>query len=86
MNVDQRVSEVFQLQLQQVTEFTHELWVRRLPALLLTVLYDMRGKETTVRLTDLAPRVTTCPAQFPIVVWMPHGTLPRDEGYVRVKS
>ena len=39
-----------------------------------------------VRLTNLAPRVTTCPAHFPIVVWMPHDTLPRDEGYVRVNS
>ena len=86
MSIDQRVSDVLQLQRHQPPGSTHELWVRRLPALLPTDTYDMKGKASTIGLTNLPPRVTTCPAHLPIVVWMPHGTLPRDEEYVRLNS
>ena len=76
MSIDQRVSDVLQLQRHQPPGSTHELWVRRIPVLLPTVIYTRRGKATMVRLTNLAPRVTNYPAHFSIVVWMPHGTLP----------
>ena len=56
----------------------------KLPALLSTVIHDRSVKATTVRLTNLTPQVTTCPAHLRIVVWIPHGTLPRDEIYIYV--
>ncbi|KAG4037229.1 hypothetical protein PC123_g27205 [Phytophthora cactorum] len=67
-------------------EETHALWVRRTEKLILTLLSNRRGDLAKVRLTNVADRDTTCDVFTDFVVWVPHGDLPREAGYVRPKS
>ncbi|KAE9198186.1 hypothetical protein PF002_g22517 [Phytophthora fragariae] len=70
----------------QPSSDTHEVWVRRTKALLLTVLKSQRGKLIRVRLTNISNRPTSCPAHFPVLMWVPIGDLPKSDGYVRIGS
>ena len=84
MDIESRLFEEFQLQRKQPEASTHEIWIRRLPALVPTILYNRKGHATKVRMTNVSSRVSSCPAHFPILLWLPHELLPRDEGYVRI--
>ncbi|KAG2792899.1 hypothetical protein PC129_g23833 [Phytophthora cactorum] len=65
---------------------THALWVRRTEKLILTLLSNRRGDLAKVRLTNVADRDTTCDVFTDFVVWVPHGDLPREAGYLRPES
>ncbi|KAG2808936.1 hypothetical protein PC129_g22687 [Phytophthora cactorum] len=67
-------------------EETNALWVRRTEKLIPTLLSNRRGDLAKVRLTNVADRDTTCDVFTDFVVWVPHGGLPREAGYVRPKS
>ncbi|KAE9002807.1 hypothetical protein PR002_g17529 [Phytophthora rubi] len=70
----------------QPSSDTHEVWVRRTKALLPTVVKSQRGKLVRVRLTNISNRPTSCPAHFPVLMWVPIGDLPKSDGYVRIGS
>ena len=55
------------LQHQQPSKATHELWARRLPTVLPTIIYNKNGNGTKVRLTNVSSDVAVCPAHFPII-------------------
>ena len=83
-DVDGRRFNEFKLQRKQPDEMTHVMWVRRLPSLLPTVVFNGKGRATKVRLTNISSRTASCPTHFPVVTWILVETLPRNEGYVRV--
>ncbi|GMF29584.1 unnamed protein product [Phytophthora lilii] len=65
---------------------THTLWIRRTDTLVPTVVSFRRGKPHRVRLTNVTSRSAYCPAHLPLLVWTPHGELPREPGYVRLNA
>ncbi|KAG2793909.1 hypothetical protein PC113_g19604 [Phytophthora cactorum] len=65
---------------------THALWVRRTEKLILTLLSNHHGDLAKVRLTNVADRDTTCDVFTDFVVWVTHGDLSLEAGYVRQKS
>ena len=83
MDFESRLFEGFILQTQPGSS-NHELWDRRLLALVPTVAYNRKGHATNVRMTNVLSRVASCPARFPILICLLQELLPRDEGYVRV--
>ncbi|KAE8989787.1 hypothetical protein PR001_g18697 [Phytophthora rubi] len=70
----------------QPTSDTHEVCVRRTKALLPTMVKSQRGKIDRVRLTNISDRLTSCPAHFPVLMWVPIGDLPKSDEYVRIGS
>ncbi|KAG4059891.1 hypothetical protein PC123_g5183 [Phytophthora cactorum] len=76
----------FSLQKNRPPAETHALWVRRTEKLIPTHLSNRRGYLAKVRLTNVADRDTTCDVFTDFVVWVPHGDLPREAGYLRPKS
>ncbi|KAG4039266.1 hypothetical protein PC123_g25178 [Phytophthora cactorum] len=75
----------FGLQKNRPPAETHALWVRRTEKLIPTLLSNRRGDLAKVHLTNVADRDTTCDVFTDFVVWVPHGDLPREAGYVRPK-
>ena len=66
-DVGGRLLNEFKLQRKQPDGMTHVMWVRRLPSLLPTVVFNRKGRATKVRLTNIASRTASCPAHFPVV-------------------
>ncbi|EGZ04430.1 hypothetical protein PHYSODRAFT_343274 [Phytophthora sojae] len=85
VNLESRVPTEFRLMRNQPSDETHDFWVRRTKDWVPTVVLDRRNRVVRVRLTNLKPTWTWCPAHFPVVAWAPHGVLPPD-GYVRLHS
>ena len=56
------------LQRQQPSILTHEVWARRLPTVLPTIIYNNKRKATKVRLTKVSSDVAVCPAHLPILL------------------
>ncbi|GMF16102.1 unnamed protein product [Phytophthora fragariaefolia] len=71
---------------QPPTNETHELWVRRTKELIPKVVEFLRGRARRVRVTNISDRLVTCPVHLPLLMWVPRGSLPRTEGYVRLGS
>ena len=86
LDVESRLYGKFRLQRNQPSMSTHELWIRRLPTLLPTVIYNRRGVVTRVRLTNVSTKSASCPAPYPIGIWLPHEILPLDGGYIRLNA
>ncbi|KAG3076148.1 hypothetical protein PI125_g21588 [Phytophthora idaei] len=76
----------FNLQKNRPPAETHALWVRRTEKLIPTLLSNCRGDLAKVHLTNVADRNTTCDVFTDFVVWVPHGDLPQETGYVGPKS
>ncbi|KAG6622501.1 uncharacterized protein IUM83_05308 [Phytophthora cinnamomi] len=70
----------------QPSEETHELWIRRTETLVPTVKAFRRGKVSRVRVTNVSDRLLSCRAHTPLLLWVPIGDLPYDEGYTRLES
>ena len=51
-----------------------------------TIIDNEEGKVTSVKLWNVSSDVAVCPAHFLIILCNTHGTLPRDEGCVKVNS
>ncbi|GMF56619.1 unnamed protein product [Phytophthora fragariaefolia] len=86
LSIPARMIAEFTLQRKQPSEDTHEFWVRRTKDWIPTVAHSSRGKPTRVLLTNVSGKPVWCPAQFPVILWAPHGELPHDDGYVRLNS
>ena len=86
LDVESRFYEEFRQQRNQPSKSTHELWIRRLFTLVPTVIYNRKGMATRVRLTNVSTRSTSCPAHYPVVIWLPHEILPWYESYVRLNA
>ncbi|KAL4140283.1 hypothetical protein PRNP1_014568 [Phytophthora ramorum] len=86
LDITSRAIAQFKLRRRQPSESTHELWVRQLKGVIPTIEHNAKGRAVRVLLTNISSRLTWCPAHFPVIMWIPHGVLPRDEGYVRVNS
>ncbi|KAG2953271.1 hypothetical protein PC129_g9660 [Phytophthora cactorum] len=71
---------------ESATSRNHALWVRRTEKLIPTLLSNCRGDLAKVHLTNVADNDTTCDVFTDFVVWVPHGDLPREAGYVGPKS
>ena len=54
MDIESRLFEGFQLQRKQPEAPTHEIWIRRLPALVPTIVYNRKDHATKVRMTDVS--------------------------------
>ncbi|OWY98788.1 hypothetical protein PHMEG_00030361 [Phytophthora megakarya] len=65
---------------------THDVWVRRTPALIPTITKFRKGQPTCVRLTNISHHTEYCPAHLSVVMWVPRGYLPKMAGYVQVGS
>jgi hypothetical protein len=50
------------------------------------VVFGTERRALKVRLTNVSSKRAECSAHFPIILWIPHEVLPREEGYVRVES
>ena len=85
LDIESSLFEEFKLERKHPGVSTHDLWVRRLPALVPTIMYNRKGHAKKVRMTNVSSRFASCPAHFPVLLWVPHDMLPQDEGYVRVK-
>ncbi|KAG6623045.1 uncharacterized protein IUM83_12331 [Phytophthora cinnamomi] len=70
----------------QPSEETHELWIRRTETLVPTVKAIRQGKVSRVRVTNVSDRLLSCRAHTPLLLWVPIGDLPYDEGYTRLES
>ena len=68
--------------MEQPGKSTHELLIRRPPALVSTGMYNRKEKAMTVRLTNVSTRSASCPAHYSVLLWLPHVVLPRNDGYV----
>ncbi|KAL4127694.1 hypothetical protein PRIC2_006693 [Phytophthora ramorum] len=86
LDITSRAIAQFKLRRRQPSESTHELWVRQMKGVIPTIEHNAKGRAVRVLLTNISSRLTWCPAHFPVIMWIPHGVLPRDEGYVRVNS
>ena len=51
-----------------------------------TVIYIRKEPSTRVRLMNVSTRSASCPAHFPVLVWLPHEVLPRNDGYVIINA
>ncbi|GMF44536.1 unnamed protein product [Phytophthora fragariaefolia] len=80
-----RVTAEFRARRRQLTESTHELWVRRTRDWIPIVVRDKHGKVARVPLTSTKSSMTWCPAHFPVLNRAPHGILP-PEGFVILSS
>ncbi|KAG6616833.1 uncharacterized protein IUM83_04804 [Phytophthora cinnamomi] len=76
----------FKLQRRQPEPTTHVPWIRRTETFIPTVTRFYKGRPVRIRLTNATDRLTSCPVHFPVIVWVPIGSLPKTEGYVRLES
>ncbi|EGZ13348.1 hypothetical protein PHYSODRAFT_513381, partial [Phytophthora sojae] len=76
----------FRMQRKRPSPTTHVPWIRRTDKLIPTVKRFHKGHPQRIRLTNLDNRLTICPAHTTFVVWVPIGSLPKSEGYVRLDS
>ncbi|POM79785.1 Hypothetical protein PHPALM_2465 [Phytophthora palmivora] len=76
----------FRLTCKRPSRDTHEVWIRRTERLVPTVTKFRRGHPTWIRLTNVTPRVANCSKRESVVLWVPIGELPREPGYVRLRS
>ncbi|POM72402.1 Hypothetical protein PHPALM_10884, partial [Phytophthora palmivora] len=76
----------FRLKCKRPSRDTHEVWIRRTERLVPTVTRFRRGHPTWIRLTNVTPRVANCSKHESVVLWVPIGELPREPGYVRLRS
>ncbi|KAG6623626.1 uncharacterized protein IUM83_02078 [Phytophthora cinnamomi] len=65
---------------------THVPWIRRTETFIPTVTKFYRGRPVRIRLTNATDRLASCPVHFPVIVWVPIGSLPKTEGYVQLDS
>ncbi|GMF45041.1 unnamed protein product [Phytophthora fragariaefolia] len=66
------------------SRFTHDLWVRRTNRLVPTVRFDLSGRPSRVKVTNVSDRRVWCPAHFIFVWWVPNDDLPLDDGYMQM--
>ncbi|OWY90423.1 hypothetical protein PHMEG_00041453, partial [Phytophthora megakarya] len=76
----------FRLQRNKPSLGTHDVWVRRTPALIPTITKFRKGQPKWVRLTDISHHTEYCPAHLSVVMWVQRGYLPKMAGYVQVGS
>ncbi|KAG6614481.1 reverse transcriptase [Phytophthora cinnamomi] len=76
----------FKLQRRQPEPTTHVPWIRRTETCIPTVTRFYKGRPVRIRLTNATDRLTSCPVHFPVIVWVPIGSLPKTEGYVWLDS
>ncbi|KAJ8566269.1 hypothetical protein ON010_g6854 [Phytophthora cinnamomi] len=86
MSIQPRLVAEFVLSRRQPSSDTHELCVRRTKDWIPTVVCGSRNIPTTVLLTNGSENLVWCPAHFSVVLWMLHGELPPDDGFVRLNS
>ena len=82
LDVESRLYKEFQLRRTQPSTSTHDLWIRRLPSLVPTILYSKKGRASRVRMTNISAKCATCPAHYPLLLWLPYDAFFRDDGYV----
>ncbi|KAJ8552625.1 hypothetical protein ON010_g9920 [Phytophthora cinnamomi] len=71
---------------EQPSSNTHELWVPRAKDWIATVVHGSRNKPTKVLMTNVSEKLVWFPAHFSVIIWMPRGELPPDDGYARLNS
>ena len=71
LDVESRLYEEFLLWRNQPSKLIHVLWIRRLPSLVPTVIYNRKWMATRVRLTNVSTKSASCPSHYPIVIWLP---------------
>ncbi|KAG6619585.1 Eukaryotic/viral aspartic protease [Phytophthora cinnamomi] len=76
----------FKPQRRQPEPTTHVPWIRRTETFMPTVTRFYKGRPVRIRLTNATDRLASCPVHFPVIVWVPIGSLPKTEGYVRLDS
>ncbi|KAG6591092.1 uncharacterized protein IUM83_11293 [Phytophthora cinnamomi] len=76
----------FKLQRRQPEPTTHVPWIRRTETFIPTVTRFYKGRPVRIRLTNATDRLASCPVHFPVIVWVPIGSLPKTKGYVRIDS
>ncbi|OWZ17343.1 hypothetical protein PHMEG_0008725 [Phytophthora megakarya] len=76
----------FRLQRNKRSLGTHDVWVRRTPALIPTITKFRKGQTTWVRLINISHHTEYCPAHLSVVIWVPRGYLMKMAGYVQVGS
>ncbi|POM72654.1 Hypothetical protein PHPALM_10596 [Phytophthora palmivora] len=76
----------FRLKCKRPPRDTHEVWIRRTERLVPTVTRFRRGHPMWIRLTNVTPMVANCSKHESVVLWVPMGELPREPGYVRLRS
>ncbi|EGZ16371.1 hypothetical protein PHYSODRAFT_334561, partial [Phytophthora sojae] len=76
----------FRMQRKRPSPTTHVPWIRWTDKLIPTVKRFHKGRPQRIRLTNIDTRLTICSAHTTIVVWVPIGSLPKSEGYVRLDS
>ena len=54
LDIESRLFEEFRLQRKQPGSSTHELWIRRLPKLVPTIVYNRKDHATKVRMTNVS--------------------------------
>jgi hypothetical protein len=86
LTIPSRCTAEFRLSKRAPSTTTHELWIRRTKDWIPTAIHNSRGRKVKVLVTNVSDRLIWCPAHFPVVVWIPHGELPADNGYVRLNS
>jgi len=80
LTIPSRCTAEFRLSKRAPSTTTHELWIRRAKDWIPTAIHNSRGREVKVLVTNVSDRLIWCPAHFPVVVWIPHGELPADNG------
>ncbi|ETO70546.1 hypothetical protein F444_12969 [Phytophthora nicotianae P1976] len=86
LNISANECAGFSLQRDRPTSETCALWVRRTEKFLPTLIRNRRGEPVRVRLVNVTDRYAICDIFTKLVSWVPHGDLPRDEGYVGTTS
>ncbi|EGZ26933.1 hypothetical protein PHYSODRAFT_320802 [Phytophthora sojae] len=76
----------FRLPRQRLSRSEYDVWVRRTDKLVPTVMRLRRGQPTWVRLTNITAKAARCTKHDSVVLWVPHGELPRETGYARLDS
>ncbi|OWZ01547.1 Eukaryotic/viral aspartic protease, partial [Phytophthora megakarya] len=76
----------FRLQKRKPSLGTHDVWVRRTAALILTITRFRKGQPPLLRLTNITDRVVYCPAHLNAIAWVPRGFMPKQADYVPIDS
>ncbi|EGZ24517.1 hypothetical protein PHYSODRAFT_325627 [Phytophthora sojae] len=76
----------FRLPRQRLSRSEYDVWVRCTDKLVPTVTRLRRVQPTRVRLTNITTTTAQCAKHDSVVLWVPHGELPRETGYARLGS
>ncbi|EGZ27428.1 hypothetical protein PHYSODRAFT_400691, partial [Phytophthora sojae] len=76
----------FRLPRQRLPRSAYDVWVRRTGKLVPTVTRFRRGQPMWTRLTNITTTAAQCAKHDSVVLWVPHGELPRETGYARLDS